>query len=222
MSRARSVAFVTALVAFAACDGPVTPTRVPSYGFTDFDGLVFHWPTGGAPVRFWVNPGDSLGEYVTYAIAQWEPQFLYGEFHGVLVDDSSRADVIVQVAGPPVPTGPIPSLADSGLDNVCSGLTEPDQVSDDGRAYFGAIQIVISWVFTGNTTAADSTSRVRCLARVVTHEMGHSLGLQQHSTDAHDIMFTFPRVGVPSERDRAAIQRLFNTPSDITPPVRLQ
>lgn len=212
-------------VGVAACEAPTVPLRAATYSVRDPDGFLFRWTEDRMPVRFWVNPSDSLGEYVQYAIAQWEGAFLYGEFRGVIVTDSSRADVQVEVSGPPVPTGPLTNLPEQGLDNFCGGGTGPDSLSDDGRTYFGPIRVTINWTFTGDDTPADTAARVRCLARVVTHEVGHALGLSDQShagTDSTDIMFTFPRVVVPSAHDRITIQQLYHTPADIAPPVRPQ
>jgi len=63
--------------------------------------------------------------------------------------------------------------------------------------------------------SALTAERVRAL---VTHELGHVLGLAQHSPTQTDIMFTDPGTrDTPNARDRASIIVLYQTRADITP-----
>jgi hypothetical protein len=45
-----------------------------------------------------------------------------------------------------------------------------------------------------------------CLALTTIHELGHALGIFQHSPNATDIMFADPRVDLPSELDRGTVE----------------
>ena len=48
------------------------------------------------------------------------------------------------------------------------------------------------------------------------HEMGHALGLWQHSPVRTDVMFAVAGVGTPSQRDRNTIYMLYNTTPHVT------
>ena len=61
---------------------------------------------------------------------------------------------------------------------------------------------------------------VRCLARVVTHEVGHTLGIGAHSPNSFDLMYAFPAVSAPSAGDRMTAQTVVHTPATIPPPDR--
>ena len=218
---------VALCAALASCGEPTPPLRLDAYAFRyDIFGdstalLSFHWPADRMPLRFWSDPADSLGEYVDYAIRQWEEQFLYGEFRGVVVSDSSQADIIVQTT-PAAPTGSLADLPEHEVSTFCGGATFPDSILGDGHMY-GPMRSQVTWTFLQIKTASDSQATVRCLARVITHEVGHALGILSFNhtfTDSTDLMYTFPRVAVPSERDRETIQRIYHTPSDMIAPVR--
>jgi len=54
-----------------------------------------------------------------------------------------------------------------------------------------------------------------CLDLTTAHELGHALGIFQHSPDPGDLMYSDPVVTAPSARDRNTINRAYHTPTTI-------
>jgi hypothetical protein len=211
-SRASRAILGLVLVA-GACDAPGVPTRLTPYEFRLSPGdSVFHWLPYHLPVRFYVQPAGQLPERIAVGIRLWEQEFLYGEFRGVVVQDSAAADVIVTWEGPPPPDAP---LTDDPPRTVCEGGTlVPTRVGGgDGRVHFDTRpRIGIRW-FAGGT----DSDVVNCIARVATHEVGHAIGIFAHSDNPDDLMYRFPEVRAPSGADRATVQFLYHLPTDIYP-----
>lgn len=195
----------------AACSEPVYPDRSPAYAFASPDGDVFHWPASSLPVRFYAEPRSDLQTLVAHGIAAWESQFLYGEFRGVLVDDSTTADVIVlwgDSVAPPATPDPGPPVY------ACDGVT---QVSLDSTvaALSGPVHVSVTALARAVYTAGQVQA---CLERTTTHELGHALGLFRHSPDSlRDIMASPPLVAAPGEGDRRTVQTLYHTPPTLAP-----
>ena len=212
MSAARRLLAGIGCVFAAACSDPTVPARTPAYPFTDAFGDVFHWPADRLPVRVYADPRGDLRALVAHAVDSWERQFLYGEFRGAVVDDSGATDVIVLWAD----SVPPPAEPDVGPPvKACNGLTE-GLVDSTGTAFVGPFHIELSVpagpVFTPGQVAA-------CLQRTTIHEMGHALGLFQHSPDSlSDIMATPPRVNAPSAGDRRTVETLYHTTPTLGPP----
>jgi predicted Zn-dependent protease len=168
---------------------------------------VFHWPADRIPVRFYAQPSGNLPYLTERASGVWASMFLYDEFAGQLVSDSAAADVIVLADSAPdvVPdTGP-PVFA-------CTGVTLYPPVDSTNRLT-GRLHVQLT-VLSGYTAAQVAA----CLRRTTIHEIGHALGLLQHSPNAGDIMHGPPVVDLPSEQDRRTVERLYHTPATVLPP----
>jgi hypothetical protein len=205
----RPAAALACLAALAgACAEPFIPERAPAYGFADpFTGDVFRWPAARLPVRLWVDPRGAMPRLVPEGVRLWEALFLYGEFRGVTVDDTVDADVIVRWSStvpPDVPPDPDPAVF------ACSGVTQFS--IDAANALDDYVRVSIS-VNVGHSDAQIAA----CVARVVTHELGHVLGVLQHSPDTADLMHATPRVPGPSEGDRRTVEVLYHTEPTIAP-----
>lgn len=196
----------------AGCTEPTIPDRQAAYPFDDGFGEVFRWPRERLPVRYYADARGPMAAVLSPALAAWEAQFLYGEFAGVLVSDSASADVVVRWGGA-VPADVPP---DTGPPVVsCSGVT---MLTIDSASNNIDGQIVV----TANSLAvpASAAQMIACYRRVIAHEVGHSLGLFQHSTQAGDLMAGQPLVERPGERDRVTAEVLYHTTPTIGPPPR--
>jgi predicted Zn-dependent protease len=202
-------------LAVAGCEpaAPIRDCAGCTYDFADSipDALVFHWPASALPVRFYADPRGAMPTLVSLGVAEWEAQFLYGEFRGVLVADSSQADVIVQwgsTVPPDVPPDAGPPVS------ACNGQTVyPSWAA--GSAPGRAVHITLT-ALAGPTDAQVAA----CLRRVATHELGHSLGLLKHSPSPLDIMYQNPMATSPSSRDRNTVELLYHSNSTAVPPPR--
>jgi hypothetical protein len=203
---------VLGALVLAACTEPAAPARSSTYAF-DVGGDVFHWPGDRLPVRYYADARGNMAFLIGRALGIWEDQFLYGEFRGVVVSDSTNADVIVRWADsvpPDVPPDAGPPVA------ACDGVTTlffdsaGTALAQPVRAQ---IRITTGQAFTAAQVAA-------CLRRVTIHELGHTLGILQESPGPTDIMNTAAPVSLPSGRDRQTVEVLYHTPPTIGPPPR--
>lgn len=212
----RLTLMVLALVA-VGCSDIGTPTRPIPYesrlfvpfddnGTPAVDSLRFHWPTGGAAVRYWVEDSLDAPALVSNAIARWRSAFLYHEWDGTLVGDSSQADVIVRITNPPVKPAP---LRLDALRPECEGATDVDTVATRTQ-FLVPVRVYVNPKF-------QSDDLGLCMAITLTHELGHSLGLFQHSSDPGDIMFSDPQVEALSDRDVSTVETLYHRRSDMVP-----
>jgi hypothetical protein len=209
-----------AVVATISCTDIGAPSRPVPYdsqlfipfddnGQPAIDSVRFHWPRSSLPVTYWVE--DSLGEpaHVRNAIARWKAAFLYGEWDARVTDDSSSADVIVRVLQAPIKPSPMPTRLES-LRPECEGATDVDTVAT--REEFRLpVRIYVDPRIQGDPNLD------LCMEITTTHEMGHSMGLFQHSADTVDIMYSNPVARVLSDRDVSTIEALYHRTSDMTP-----
>lgn len=198
-----------ALTLIAACAEPTIPGRV-SYGFDDGFGGVFRWPAGSLPVRFYLDDRGPMRTLISEGLAAWEAQFLYGEWRGALEPDSNNAHVIVRWGGPVPPDVP----PDTGAPAfACTGVT---QIVFDSASNAVERPMRVSVNELAGTFTPEQ--RVACYARVLAHELGHTLGLLQHSAQSTDLMAAQPTVRAPSARDRMTAEVLYHTAPTIGAP----
>ncbi len=206
---ALAIAVLTGGAGGAGCSDIVTPSRTPRY-LADNAGDTFHWPADRIPVRYFVDPRGALPRLVRNGLSAWQDQFLYGEFRAVVVADSTAADVIVRWQDT-VPADVPPDT--TGALGACDGVTT--YVLDSTKTMTGPEHVALR-VRLGYTLPQIA----ECFRRVVTHELGHSLGILSHSPATTDLMYGTPAVESPTDRDRNTAQVLYHTPPTIFPPPR--
>jgi hypothetical protein len=209
---ARVLTTVTIIALVLGCSDILTPSRAPRYPADHpfLPGEIFRWPTGRLPVRYFADTRGTMRALVARGLSVWQQQFLYGEFRGQLVADSTNADVIV-VWEDSVPPDVPPDTA--GAVGACGGVTTI--LIDSTNTITEALRVLVR-VSPGFTTGQVAA----CLPRVTAHELGHSIGLLRHSSGPDDLMSAPPRVDVPSARDRRTAEVLYHTPATIQPPPR--
>lgn len=205
-----------------ACSNIDAPSRAgPVYDwrlFVPFDSLGprldtlnFHWPRSALPLRIWVEDAYGMPGHVQHGINVWRDAFLYGEYDARLVSDSLTADVLVRAITPPPFSGPAPSRLFTSLFPGCAGATDIDTVANR-RELRVPVRVYVYPLFNPATTDLNP-----CFDITATHELGHSLGLFQHSADPNDVLFTDPQAAGLSSRDLLTVERLYHTPSDMVP-----
>jgi len=213
MTARRTIPLALLAVAALSCSEATAPNRAPNYEwrlFVENDTLSFHWPASMLPVKIWVEDSLDMPAQVQQAITSWKSVFLYGEYDAVLVSDSSSADVVVRVASPP-------AKAVATVDRLntlfpgCEGATDIDTVS---TRYDLQLPVRIYLTPRYDPAQYDLTECFRITTR---HELGHSLGLFQHTSDSRDIMYSQPEATEFSVRDINTAQVLSHWPANMIP-----
>lgn len=167
------------------------------------DTVWFSWPRSGLPVRIWADTALGLRDRVARAAGLWETILQYGEYGITMVDDSTGADVIVRSGISPLPS-PSP-LSLHSMAPQCFGETDITVSHPDHRKLILPIRVYVQNKY---PVAQDSTGW--CLDLTVAHELGHSLGLLQHSPDPSDLMYADPQVAVPSQADASTVLYIYH------------
>lgn len=191
-----------ALLLVVACSEPAAP-RVdpPAYDPTQLSGVLYRWPTGQT-IAVYADPtavpgGTDLGAVTAAAMTAWKQALGGNEFSFRAATSAADADVIVHVSAAPrlvrlAGCAEPPAFA-SGVTFFCpasdSALTLPLASGATGRV---KVDISIN---------PDASSTANPLAALVTHELGHAVGIGGHSPAALDVMYLSPAVSAPSARD---------------------
>ncbi len=206
-----------AAVTAAACGDAAGPAPVAPYdwqlllpydsaGFR-VDTLTFHWPAASVPVKIWVENQSGLPGHFTAAIALWRDAFPGGAWNATITTDSTTADIIVRRL--PASTSPAAALRLTRRLS-CEGAT----AVDTGATRFQLLLPMRVYVYPSIPGAPDINE---CLAMASAHELGHSLGILQHSPDPADLMYPTPTASAPTDRDLASARAAYQAPADIVP-----
>lgn len=212
--------FVTLLA--AACDAPTIPPEAGAYDFTfrTTPPSVVRWPVG-TTIRVHVAGGEDpvraalLRDAFLEAAAQWEDAVLFSEYRFAEAATARDADVVLYWGGesPPADTAGCPpeSIGERALTWSCPHPTVPGRLRPftvDGQP-----SQVRMMVYVLRSEASDPAS----VRRVVLHELGHVLGIGQHSPSMQDAMEAHAPVDRLSPADRATVQVLYHVEPDILP-----
>jgi predicted Zn-dependent protease len=217
------MAVALACTVLAACDTPTVPQRflrdVYDFRLLTPDPVTFRWPTGST-VRLFVVPDDDaartqyLRDAVTHGVEVWNQAAIYREVTLVETSTLQEADVVVEYSHviSPVELGNCPPSGGLAVTTFC--LT-PDGEHLKPFPFVSGGQSNVKFVLTVRVTLQTNEEDVR---ELVTHELGHVLGIAQHSAKQTDLMYggTLLRDD-PSPADRATLQVLYHTVPDITP-----
>jgi hypothetical protein len=207
-----------AAVAALACGDIGAPIRDDLYEWrlivpfgAGSDTIHFHWDRDDLPVRVWVAEADieGLPSLMQRAIDTWEAVYLYGEFRAELVSDSNTADVIVRGVPAPAKVGSQVVRLPSALAPECGGATDLEFSPD-----FEELTLPIR-IFLDRRATPDAPGLGECLALTSIHELGHALGIFEHSPNRTDIMYLDPEVDLPSQLDRETAEALYHLPPTI-------
>ena len=207
------------LGAIAACSDASTPGPndfydwrgiVPSPTGSGEDSLTFHWSPQRLPVRVWVEDAADMPRHVTAGISAWRRGLAQSQFDAEVVSDSGIADVIVRAA--PVPASGLFArvrLA-SAFAPECDGGTLLDVSADNTE-----LQLPVR-IYVDPRTDPEAPGLEECLALTTAHELGHALGIWQHSDSTTDLMFADPLVSQPSDRDLQTVELLYQQTPNVT------
>jgi predicted Zn-dependent protease len=221
----RSTAAVTgaafgALLVLASCSDIASPARAAGYDWRLIvlfdsagpreDTLSFHWPRSALPVRIWVEQDQyQVPDRVREGISRWRAAFLYSEWDAVLVADSGTADVLIRTVQPPFPVAPT-TIRFHAQSLSCLGATDVDTVA----TRFQLRVPMRAYVYPSAPAAPDLTE---CLRTVAAHELGHTMGLFQHSDSAPDLMFAVPTAEGLTARDVSTVVKAYHYRPDMVP-----
>jgi predicted Zn-dependent protease len=211
---------ISALVVIAlaaGCSEPAAP-RVdpPAYDPTQLTGMLYRWPTG-TTIAVYVDPtavgaGIDLAGATATGMQAWKSALGGSQFAFRTAASAADADVIVHVSNAPRLVGLAgcsePPVFAGGVTFLCpatdTALTLPLLSGAKGRV---KIDITIN---------PSAVSTLNPLAALVTHELGHAVGLGGHSPDAGDVMFAAPAVSVPSARDITTLKWVVRQRAELT------
>jgi hypothetical protein len=188
--------------------------------FIDNDSVVLRWPNASR-IRVFLNPATNpdldplLRDAFRVGSTAWENATLYSDYAFAQVGVPEAADVIITWSGAPLPveTAQCPPGGGFAFTTFCVSPERNRLVPFPLRE--SAMPSRVRFLVTIRESSATNASRVRSL---IAHELGHVLGIVQHSPNSQDLMFTDPVAReVPNTRDRVTVQLLYQTRPAIIP-----
>ena len=207
-----------------ACDSPTVPERflrdVYDFRLRTPALRVLRWPTGTTVNVMALPDADAtlsqhLNSAVEHGVRVWNTAALYGEVTLQQTDAIENADVLVQYSTTTSPLD-INSCQRAGAQAETTFCQADDEDHLRPYPFASGGTSRVKFLVTVRTQAATDAATVRSL---VAHELGHVLGIAQHSPKPTDLMWG----GTPLNRedtspaDRATLQVLYHTIPDITP-----
>jgi len=212
-------------VLITACDSPSVPERlltdVYDYRLRTNGLQVLRWPIG-TTVRVYVTADadpartSALESAFENGANGWNAAALYGEVRLERTTNLSDADAVLLFSStlPPVETSNCSPGGGSAATTLC--LDPQDQsrlaVFPLRNGGGGNVKFLV-------TIRSVNPLDVEAVRRLVAHELGHVLGIAQHSSRQTDLMFPETNLtrAEPSPADRATLHVLYHSRPDITP-----
>jgi hypothetical protein len=208
----------------SACESPTMPPRsttdVYDFRLRADTFHIFHWASG-SDVRVFIyattpEREDSMAASFERGAAMWNAYALFGEYRLVRTQSIADADVVVRWSDnlAPVDDSQCPPTFSNGVTTFCIDdidatplrlATFPSLPGAPGAQHVKMLVTIL---------ASQATIPGR-IDRLLAHELGHVLGIGQHSPNNHDLMYGDPVVDVLSRRDIATVQVLYHTAADV-------
>ena len=242
-----AVAALAVIAGMAACDSPTVPRRDIAYNFV-FQGfgvpIIYRW-ADGEKIGVYVLPSDDperagvLEDAFRHAAGAWNDAVLFGEYE-IVAADLEDADVIIAWANETLPlqtSGCPPAPGGVAWTTFCldSGVT-PAQVAQSS----GPVRAVYGYPLSDGQHRSDGVhmilqvlynpANLDLVPGLVTHEMGHVLGIGRHPCDYEDascdagygafdsvLFIGLPERSTPSRADRETIELLYRTRPHLVP-----
>lgn len=209
-----AIGLAAALV--ASCDAPSVAPDLPELSGSPLpgDSFYYRWETGRT-IAVYADPtaapaGYDLAAATRTAAGRWNALARYGQFELATTARATDADVVIRFRfAPPIVDllGCEPAGSGAGRTTFCTD-TSPARVLPFIATGGGRVKVEVYVDPEGvsdEQLAAAGLTRQEYFVTLVTHELGHVLGIGDHSSDPRDIMNGFPRVRVPSASDAATL-----------------
>ena len=210
-------------LAVVACDPTSIPEPLASgiyrYELPTPALRVLRWPTGKVVSVFVVDHPDAartqaLRDALAHAAEAWNTAVLLGEVQLRETRNIAEADALLNFTGSVLPVD-VSNCQPSGSGAFTTFCLTDDDEHLTAFPLVGGGASQVKFIVTVRTVIPMDTAEV---TRYVAHEMGHVLGLAQHSPVNTDLMHELAGVAArPSRRDRATLQALYHTAPEITP-----
>jgi hypothetical protein len=224
-SRIARAAMAIVTLSLFACDAPTYPAEEFAYDPTLLTGgTVYRWHPGRT-ILVYADPtngpaGFDIAEATRAAASRWNGVTRFADYRLVVTDRSGDADVIVRFRSSPLLVdlrGCEPAGGGAGRTAFCTDAN-PAPVLPFLATGGGHVKVdvyVDPTTRTAEQLAPFGLTPQTYFQALVTHEMGHVVGIGGHSDEVADVMNTFPRVTAPSERDARTLRWVWRQPVDL-------